>query len=138
MISHHVPDEDMQGRFGYFLKEHTLETIIQDQYLASRSLHRARIPRDGNCLFRAFAQAIHSDQGFQGIVRQKAVDYLDKNWELLQGYVNMFIQFNPSRINVPQLYVPCFKSCNAPSCKFTDSKGKRYFNICRENSQSFF
>ena len=80
-------DEDVEGRFGFLLKENTLETVLQDSYLSSRSLHRARIPRDGNCLFRAFAQAIFADQGQQNEMRLQVVNHIEKNWNA--GYVSV-------------------------------------------------
>lgn len=72
--------ESSEGRFGFILKENTLETILQDQYLEKKGWFRARIPRDGNCLFRAFAQAVFFDQGKQRDLRNATVDAMDRDW----------------------------------------------------------
>lgn len=77
----------MEGRFGFCLKEHTLETIVQDGYLSRWGLYRAHIPRDGNCLFRALAQSIYNDQCYQQKVRYMAVNHISANWESVRERV---------------------------------------------------
>ena len=48
---------------------------------------RARIARDGNCLFRAFAQAIMDDQGQQQNIRKNAVKAIVQNWAMFQDSI---------------------------------------------------
>ena len=42
---------------------------------------RAHIPRDGNCLFRAFAEAMYHDQGQQEKLRNEAVQAVVRHWD---------------------------------------------------------
>ena len=42
---------------------------------------RAHIPRDGNCLFRAFAEAMYHDQGQQEKLRDEAVQTVVRHWD---------------------------------------------------------
>lgn len=79
--------ESPSGRFGYILKENTLENILQDQYLQKMQLYRAHIPRDGNCLFRAFAQGLFFDQSQQEELRRQVVKALDENWAMFEQTV---------------------------------------------------
>ncbi|KAI0240502.1 hypothetical protein LSAT2_008731 [Lamellibrachia satsuma] len=76
------PAECTEGRFGFILQEHTLEVIAQDTYFARHCLRRARIPRDGNCLFRALASsaALGGDQTRHTSLRAAVVMTMRANW----------------------------------------------------------
>jgi len=67
------------------LKENTVEVQLQNSYYEKVKLHRAKIIRDGNCLFRAFALALFSDQERYGEVRKKVVDRLQHYWWLFEN-----------------------------------------------------
>lgn len=79
-----LAEEDCDGRYGYILKEHTLEVIMQDAHFARLGLIRARIPRDGNCLFRAFAQGIFGNQDACYEVRQNTVETIRQGWSMYE------------------------------------------------------
>ena len=81
MVSFPV-DTSPEGKFGYLLKEVTLETMLQDAYLTQHGKHRFRIPRDGNCLFRVFAQGIFGDQSSHISIRARVVGALRGDWDL--------------------------------------------------------
>ena len=75
------------GRVGQLLRETTLEVIIQNRHLSAMGLHRARIPRDGNCLYRACAQMVFFDQEKHRDVRQAAADIIEKNFDLFANSI---------------------------------------------------
>ena len=50
-------------------------------YIIKTSPFRAHIPRDGNCLFRAFAEAMYHDQGQQDKLREQAVQTVVNHWD---------------------------------------------------------
>ena len=62
--------------------EHTLEVIAQDTYFARHRLRRTRIPRDGNCLFRALASsgALGGDPSHHTKLRAAVVMAMRANW----------------------------------------------------------
>lgn len=80
-------DTHPEGRFGYILKESTLEVQIQDAYLQRLGKSRYMIPRDGNCLFRALAQGIFHEQNMHMKLREVIVDTLRTNWCLFQEVI---------------------------------------------------
>lgn len=57
---------------------------MQDAHFARLGLMRARIPRDGNCLFRAFAEGVLHNQDVCHDVRQTAVETIRHNWTMFQ------------------------------------------------------
>ena len=62
---------------------------MQEKYLEGQGLFRAKIPRDGNCLFRAFAQGVHQDQSRQGELRQLTVEAMERDWDVIQESVGV-------------------------------------------------
>lgn len=76
-----------KGRYGYILKENTLEILLQDYYLGQKNLVRAKIPRDGNCLFRCFAQGVWGDQGRYDEMRHNIVKGIREQWVLFQNII---------------------------------------------------
>ena len=81
IFAQQVKEEDSaEGKFGFILKEHTLEIVMQDAFFAMQGLLRAKIPRDGNCLFRAFAQGLLGDQDHHMEVRRSVVEQMRENW----------------------------------------------------------
>ena len=77
-------DGELEGKVRHLVKENTLESLIQDVYLERRGLHRGPIPRDGNCLFRAVAQALYGDQSLHRDVRSAVVKSLSDNWDTMK------------------------------------------------------
>ena len=80
-----ITDRSEKGRLGFILKEDTLEIRLQNQHMATLGLHRAKIPRDGHCLYRAFSQGIFESQSQHQEVRHNVADTLSDNWELFQA-----------------------------------------------------
>ena len=67
-------ERDRCGCLGNsMVHEKSLETTIQDTYLDENAKIRARIPRDGNCLFRCFAEIFFKSQDFSSNVRNQVV-----------------------------------------------------------------
>ena len=69
------------------LKEESLEVLLQNDYLDKLGLSRARMARDGNCLFRCYAQGVFSDQSLHSNVRRQLCDALDRDWEGYKEFV---------------------------------------------------
>ncbi|CAH1798876.1 unnamed protein product [Owenia fusiformis] len=83
------PEEDPEGRIGYLLQESTPEKIVQDHYIAKQNRHRFMIPRDGNCLYRAFSEGIFKDQTEHMAMRKTVVNNVLDRWDDIAHLMGM-------------------------------------------------
>ncbi|XP_054059956.1 OTU domain-containing protein 4 isoform X11 [Rissa tridactyla] len=58
-----------------------------DCYLRSQGLYRKRVAKDGSCLFRAVAEQVLHSQSRHIDVRMACVDYLRKNREKFEAFI---------------------------------------------------
>ncbi|XP_009977179.1 PREDICTED: OTU domain-containing protein 4 isoform X2 [Tauraco erythrolophus] len=58
-----------------------------DCYLRSQGLYRKRVAKDGSCLFRAVAEQVLHSQSWHIDVRMACVDYLRKNREKFEAFI---------------------------------------------------
>ncbi|NXN98273.1 OTUD4 protein, partial [Rhinopomastus cyanomelas] len=58
-----------------------------DSYLRSQGLYRKRVAKDGSCLFRAVAEQVLHSQSRHIDVRMACVDYLRKNREKFEAFI---------------------------------------------------
>ena len=62
--------------------------MLQDDYLRCKNLYRAKIPRDGNCLFRCFAQKALGDQRKHEEVRKNTVSCFENEWKMFESLIS--------------------------------------------------
>ncbi|XP_039269100.2 uncharacterized protein LOC120344080 [Styela clava] len=77
-------------------QEHEIEILEQDKFIAKEyKLHRFLIIPDGNCLYRAVAQAILLDQSQHMLLRQLTVDHIREHQDvfenIIEGNVDEFL-----------------------------------------------
>ncbi|XP_032042567.1 OTU domain-containing protein 4 isoform X1 [Aythya fuligula] len=73
--SHHGSGTDAPGKAS------------MDCYLRSQGLYRKRVAKDGSCLFRAVAEQVLHSQSRHIDVRMACVDYLRKNREKFEAFI---------------------------------------------------
>ncbi|XP_073197373.1 OTU domain-containing protein 4 isoform X7 [Lepidochelys kempii] len=58
-----------------------------DSYLRSQGLYRKRVAKDGSCLFRAVAEQVLHSQSLHIDVRNACINYLRKNREKFEAFI---------------------------------------------------
>ncbi|KFQ61474.1 OTU domain-containing protein 4, partial [Pelecanus crispus] len=64
-----------------------MDGASMDCYLRSQGLYRKRVAKDGSCLFRAVAEQVLHSQSRHIDVRMACVDYLRKNREKFEAFI---------------------------------------------------
>ncbi|XP_075565954.1 OTU domain-containing protein 4 isoform X2 [Pelecanus crispus] len=64
-----------------------MDDASMDCYLRSQGLYRKRVAKDGSCLFRAVAEQVLHSQSRHIDVRMACVDYLRKNREKFEAFI---------------------------------------------------
>uniref|UniRef100_UPI003AB0E691 uncharacterized protein n=1 Tax=Centroberyx gerrardi TaxID=166262 RepID=UPI003AB0E691 len=76
-----------------------------DDYLKSLGLHRKKIAKDGSCLFRAVAEQVLLCQNLHTKVRAKCVDFLKRNRESYEAFIEGDFEEYLSKLQDPQQWV---------------------------------
>ncbi|XP_049423571.1 OTU domain-containing protein 4 [Epinephelus fuscoguttatus] len=78
---------------------------LMDSYLKSIGLHRKKIAKDGSCLFRAVAEQVLHCQSLHTKVRAKCVEFLRKNRESYEAFIEGDFEDYLFKLQDPQQWV---------------------------------
>uniref|UniRef100_A0A674M9N3 ubiquitinyl hydrolase 1 n=1 Tax=Takifugu rubripes TaxID=31033 RepID=A0A674M9N3_TAKRU len=78
---------------------------LMDDYLKSIGLLRKKVAKDGSCLFRAVAEQVLHCQSHHTAVRAKCVEFLKKNKEHYEAFVEGDFEAYLSKLQDPQHWV---------------------------------
>ncbi|XP_056156224.1 OTU domain-containing protein 4 [Lampris incognitus] len=78
---------------------------LMDEYLKSIGLHRKKIAKDGSCLFRAVAEQVLHSQTLHTKVRGDCVEFLAKNRDSYEAFIEGDYDEYLSKIQDPQHWV---------------------------------
>ncbi|XP_067379699.1 OTU domain-containing protein 4 isoform X2 [Channa argus] len=78
---------------------------LMDDYLKSLGLHRKKIAKDGSCLFRAVAEQVLHSQNLHTEVRARCVEYLKKNRDIYEAFVEGDFEHYLYKLQDPQQWV---------------------------------
>ncbi|KAJ7395828.1 OTU domain-containing protein 4 [Pitangus sulphuratus] len=76
-----------------------------DRYLRSQGLYRKKVAKDGSCLFRAVAEQVLHSQSRHIDVRMACVDYLRKNREKFEAFIEGPFEEYLKNLENPQEWV---------------------------------
>ncbi|XP_071411702.1 OTU domain-containing protein 4 isoform X2 [Pithys albifrons albifrons] len=76
-----------------------------DRYLRSQGLYRKKVAKDGSCLFRAVAEQVLHSQSRHMDVRMACVDYLRKNREKFEAFIEGPFEEYLKNLENPQEWV---------------------------------
>ncbi|NWW69710.1 OTUD4 protein, partial [Climacteris rufus] len=76
-----------------------------DRYLRSQGLYRKKVAKDGSCLFRAVAEQVLHSQSRHIDVRMACVDYLRKNRERFEAFIEGPFEQYLKKLENPQEWV---------------------------------
>ncbi|XP_070613865.1 OTU domain-containing protein 4 isoform X2 [Erythrolamprus reginae] len=76
-----------------------------DSYLRSQGLYRKRVAKDGSCLFRAVAEQVFHSQSQHLDVRMACINYLRKNREKFEAFIEGSFEEYLKRLENPQEWV---------------------------------
>ncbi|KAM4536589.1 OTU domain-containing protein 4 isoform 2-T2 [Odontesthes bonariensis] len=78
---------------------------LMDNYLKSIGLHRKKIAKDGSCLFRAVAEQVLNCQSLHTEVRAKCVEFLKKNRDSYEAFIEGDFDEYLYKLQDPQQWV---------------------------------
>ncbi|NXG25734.1 OTUD4 protein, partial [Grallaria varia] len=95
---------DAAGRAGGGSGDAPGDTSM-DRYLRSQGLYRKKVAKDGSCLFRAVAEQVLYSQSQHIDVRMACVDYLRKNREKFEAFIEGPFEEYLKNLENPQEWV---------------------------------
>ncbi|KAK2863281.1 hypothetical protein Q5P01_002814 [Channa striata] len=95
----------MDGRDNMQSNDERGAEKLMDDYLKSLGLHRKKIAKDGSCLFRAVAEQILHNQTLHTEVRAQCVDFLKKNREVYEAFIEGDFEHYLCKLRDPQQWV---------------------------------
>ncbi|XP_026553892.1 OTU domain-containing protein 4 isoform X1 [Pseudonaja textilis] len=96
-------EEQQQNRLGNGVAS-PAEAAMDDS-LRSRGLYRKRVAKDGSCLFRAVAEQVFHSQSQHLDVRMACINYLRKNREKFEAFIEGSFEEYLKRLENPQEWV---------------------------------
>uniref|UniRef100_A0A3Q2FYA2 ubiquitinyl hydrolase 1 n=1 Tax=Cyprinodon variegatus TaxID=28743 RepID=A0A3Q2FYA2_CYPVA len=78
---------------------------LMDNYLKSQGFHRKKIAKDGSCLFRAVAEQVLHCQSLHTEVRAKCVEFLKKNRDSYEAFIEGDFEEYLCKLRDPQQWV---------------------------------
>ncbi|XP_034257290.1 OTU domain-containing protein 4 [Pantherophis guttatus] len=96
--------EEQKSRLGNGVEESPGEAAM-DGYLRSQGLYRKRVAKDGSCLFRAVAEQVFHSQSQHLDVRMACINYLWKNREQFEAFIEGSFEEYLKRLENPQEWV---------------------------------
>ncbi|KAG7233361.1 hypothetical protein INR49_007090 [Caranx melampygus] len=124
-----------------------------DDYLQSIGFHRKKIAKDGSCLFRAVAEQVLHSQSLHTEVRAKCVQFLKKNRETYEAFIEGDFQDYLCKLQDPQQWVGeveinalavmykrdflIFQEPGKPPVKITNNNFKEQVRLCFLNGNHY-
>ncbi|XP_026200230.1 OTU domain-containing protein 4 [Anabas testudineus] len=126
---------------------------LMDDYLKTLGLHRKRIAKDGSCLFRAVAEQVLHCQSLHTEVRAQCVEFLKKNREVYEAFVEGDFEDYLCKLQDPQQWVGeveinalavmykrdflIYQEPGKPAVPITDNNFKEKVRLCFLNGNHY-
>uniref|UniRef100_A0A8B9FFK3 ubiquitinyl hydrolase 1 n=1 Tax=Amazona collaria TaxID=241587 RepID=A0A8B9FFK3_9PSIT len=108
-----------------------------DCYLRSQGLYRKRVAKDGSCLFRAVAEQVLHSQSRHIDVRMACVDYLRKNREKFEAFIEGPYEDYLKCLENPQVYFIIYREPNASPSHVTENGFSDKVLLCFSNGNHY-
>ncbi|XP_062301248.1 OTU domain-containing protein 4 [Scomber scombrus] len=134
-------------------EERGTEERLMDQYLKSKGLHRSKVAKDGSCLFRAVAEQVLHCQSRHTEVRAKCVEFLKKNRDSYEAFIEGDFEDYLLKLQDPQQWVGeveinalavmykrdflIFQEPGKPAVNITDKNFKETVQLCFLNGNHY-